>query len=61
MTKANWLTDLNSDFWTMSNEEMEDITTLADEDIRLLLADAIKIDFAEGVATYTAELARRGA
>jgi len=61
MTKANWFTNPNSNFWTMTNDEMEDTTTLTDEDIRFLLATAIEIDFAEGVATYTAELARRTA
>jgi hypothetical protein len=61
MTIATWLTNLNSDFWTKTNDEVEDITTLCIEDIQFLLADAKATNNDNAVATYTAELARRAA
>jgi hypothetical protein len=61
MTIATWLTNLNSDFWTKTNDEVEDITTLCIEDIQFLLADAKATSNDVAVATYTAELARRAA
>lgn len=61
MTFSNWFTNLNSDFWTTTNEEMEDITTLTVEDLRFLISHSESIGHTETAATYTAELARRAA
>lgn len=53
------MTEFN--YWTMTNEEMEDITTLTVADLHFLIDHSKSINCEEAVALYTTELARRAA